>query len=111
LSDDSTEVIHGNKWKRADIAPTLDDCRQYQWHQQQWGRRDELSQKHGGTSSPYVGQSYDSTKVDLVRGGWTHDHCEICWWKLFETQDIEHSVGYSNGHGWICRECFERFIQ
>ena len=30
----------------------------------------------------YTGQTYDPEQFELVKGGWSEDHCAICWWKL-----------------------------
>ena len=40
-----------------------------------------------------------------------HDHCEICWWTLVTTEDENHSVGYTDGYRWLCRECYHQFIE
>ena len=75
-----------------------------------WVRRDALVQRTG-TTSLYTGQRYDPKYCELVRGGWSHDHCEICWWTLSEGGDEEHSVGYTDGGRWICSECYGHFIE
>lgn len=38
-------------------------------------------------------------------GSAMHGHCEICWW------DFTHSIGYTDGLGWICNEFYHRFIE
>jgi len=40
-----------------------------------------------------------------------HDHCEICFWVLRESEDEEEGIGYTDGYGnWVCLECFEKLL-
>ncbi len=110
MTQDATVTIHGSEWRRADIDGEVVYCRGLQWHREPWVRRDALVQRTG-TTSLYVGQRYDPAYYELVRGGWSHDHCEICWWTLSEGGDEEHSVGYTDGRRWICSECYHQFIE
>jgi len=110
MSKDSTVTIHGGEWKRADIEDEITYFRGIQWRREPWVRRDALVQRSGGTSL-YVGQRYDPADFELVRGGWDHDHCEICWWSLTEGGDEEDSTGYTDGQRWICSECYHQFIE
>jgi hypothetical protein len=109
MAQDSTVTIHGSTWKSADIEEAVADCRGYQWKRERWVCRDALVQRTG-TTSLYVGQRYDPEHYELVRGGWRHDHCKICWWTLSEGDD-EHSVGFTDGRWWICSECYHHFIE
>lgn len=110
MAQDSTVTIHCSPWKRADIEESVADCRGHQWRRERWVCRDALVQRTG-TSSLYFGQQYDPAHYELVRGGWSHDHCEICWWTLSEGGDEEHSVGFTDGRRWICSECHYQFIE
>jgi len=45
-----------------------------------------------------------------VKAGWKKDHCFICRWELFESKDdSDHGSGYTNGHDWLCTECYTKF--
>jgi hypothetical protein len=110
MTSASTVLIHGSEWKLADIEESVADCRGREWKLQRWVRRDALVQRTG-TTSLYISQKFDSAFYDLVRGGWSHDHCEICWWELSESDDEAHSLGYTDGRHWICSECYQRFIK
>ena len=110
MTQDATITIHGSEWKFADIAGAVADCQGLQWRREQWIRRDALVQPTG-TKVLYIGQRYDPAYCELVRGGWSHDHCEICWWTLSEGGDEAHSVGYTSGQRWVCSECYRRFIE
>ena len=104
-----TVVIHGNPWKWADLAEAVAACRGATWTRQRWQRRPALVHR-SGSSSLYMGQRYDPAKIELVPDGWTHDHCEVCWWELFDTADAAHGIGYTDGSGWLCSECYEQFV-
>lgn len=105
-------TIHGNPWKWSDIADAVNDCRAKQWAKRRWTRRPALVDKGGGSVRLYSnGRDFDPDKFDLVPDGWSHDHCEICWWTLHETDDPDEGIGYEADDGsWICQECYERFI-
>jgi len=110
MTPETTVTIHGGEWKFTEIADEVAYCRGLHWRRESWVRRDALVQQTG-TTDLYVGQRYDPAYYELVRGGWSHDHCEICWWTLSEGGDDEHSVGYTDGRRWICTECYQQFIQ
>ena len=50
------------------------------------------------------------TAPEVVPAGWDHDHCQICWWDLFESPDEAHSIGYTDSRGWLCSECYDQFV-
>ncbi|NDC39552.1 MAG: hypothetical protein EBZ48_16190 [Proteobacteria bacterium] len=111
-SEESTVLIHGSEWKTKDIADAVEWCLTQTWHRETWKPTAALVHKKGGTVSQYRGQKFDPDKIDLVERGWTHDHCEICWWTLRESDDADDGEGYHNEtNGWICSECFQQFIE
>ncbi|NOS72777.1 MAG: hypothetical protein HOP33_22985 [Verrucomicrobia bacterium] len=85
----SKVIIHGNEWEQAHIQESIEYCLTKKWSRQRWAKKPQ--------SKP--------TKIH------PHDHCEICWWELFETNEDEHSLGYTDGYHWICSECFHKFIE
>ncbi len=108
---EQTVTIHGDSWKWRDIADEVVACRAREWHQQAWSRRPALVHHTGGAVSLYVGQSFDPAKITLVPDGWSHDHCQICWWTLAESSDPVEGTGYTDGRSWICSECYDTFIR
>jgi len=70
-----------------------------------------IPDRKGGTVSLYHGQKYDPDKIDLVEDGWCHDHCEICCWNIYESEDSEHGEGYTDGDNWICLECYDKVLR
>jgi ATP-dependent Clp protease ATP-binding subunit ClpA len=52
----------------------------------------------------------NAAEFELVKGGWKKDHCTICRWELFESDDASHGIGFTNGKDWLCAECYKKFI-
>jgi hypothetical protein len=50
----------------------------------------------------------DQDNFEVLKAGWKKDHCAICGWELFESDD-DHGVGYTNGQQWVCVECYDKF--
>ena len=109
---DSTISLHGHLWKKTDIQDQVQWALTRDWTFKKWFPQPALIHKSGGTISRYTGQKFDPAKIDLIQEGWSHDHCEICFWTLHLTDDSESGSGYFDGYtGWLCSECFSKFIQ
>lgn len=80
--------------------------RLFYWEKRQCEPQDALKHRLTGQISLYRGQSYDAGDYEIVKAGWTYDHCAVCWNALSEADDPELSVGYTNGQDWLCRECY-----
>lgn len=102
--------IRGSEWDRTYVEESIAYSRSSAWQETKWRPRPALVHRDGGRVSLYTGQGYDPDKIDLVEDGWNHDHCQICWWDLHEADDAEHGIGYSDGEGWLCSECYNKFI-
>ncbi len=106
---DEYVTIHGDKWKSADIEEAVDWAAGEVWKKQKWLPRAALISK--GKTSEYAGQNFNPKYTKLVEDGWSHDHCEICWWSLHESEDPDFGEGYTNdGRSWLCTECYEKFV-
>ena len=78
-------TIHGDQWKREDIQEPVE-----------WAK----------------GESWEKTLWSSVKHGDDHDHCQVCWWKLRDSEAPETGEGYISGkHNWLCTECYEQFIK
>jgi hypothetical protein len=43
----------------------------------------------------------------IVKGGWDHEHCEICWQHI----DKNNPQGYCDGSSnWVCGPCYEKYV-
>jgi hypothetical protein len=102
--------IHGELWSAKSVREFSQYYRKFHWEKRRWTPRDALVQRTNGTLYLYSGQAYDPEQFELRKGGWSEDHCAICWWKLFQSDSLEQGVGYSNGQDWLCSECWERFV-
>lgn len=101
-------TIHGDIWDYKDIEYQVDWVRKQKWKKKKWDPRPALVSN--GRISDYHGQKYNPDYSILQKDGWTHDHCEICCWTIFESENPEEGTAYtSNGHNWLCTECYEQF--
>lgn len=73
-----------------------------------WFARPALVDKKSGTTHLYSGQRFDGNYFDLVKEGWTHDHCEICSCVFSDQKsNAVKNEGYFDNWSWICKECYE----
>src|SRR6266567_836076 len=109
LSNETVE-IHSSRWNVDYVRDAINLVRTYNWHWQKapWKPRDIAIHLKDGTCSFELALAKDSAAFSLVKGGWKKDYCFICRWEMFESDD-EHGTGYTNGHDWLCMECYERF--
>ena len=45
----------------------------------------------------------------VVKDGWDHAHCELCWATLSVHESHQHD-GYTDGRDWLCIGCFDKYI-
>jgi hypothetical protein len=106
--------IHGVRRNAERVRDAVQRCRMYNWH---WEKRsftniDIVIAKQTGKVSFDLALAADPANFEPVKGGWKKDHCFICRWELFESQnedDSAHGTGYTNGHDWLCTECYTKF--
>ncbi|MGB8988997.1 MAG: Clp protease N-terminal domain-containing protein [Candidatus Sulfotelmatobacter sp.] len=107
-------LIHGVPRSADRIHEAVQRCRLYNWHwdKRAWTHLDIVVGKKSGKISFDLRMAEDAENFELVNGGWKKDHCFICRWELFESQDDpDHGTGYTNGHDWVCTECYTKFWQ
>jgi hypothetical protein len=78
-----TVTIHGAAWRYSDIAEEVEWCRNRSW----------------------VRARYDSAA--------DHSHCQICWWTLGRSENMDVGEGYLNRGKidlWLCTECHDQFV-
>jgi hypothetical protein len=112
LSAETIE-IHGSRWNVDYVRDVISLCRAYNWHWHKavWKPRDVVIHRTQGTCSFELALANDDpANFEVVKDGWKKDHCFVCRWELFLSED-EHGSGYTNGHDWLCPECYERFWQ
>jgi hypothetical protein len=107
-----TVTIHGFRWNIDYVRDAVELCRSYNWHwhRAKWEPRDVVVHRKTGSVSFDIGLAENAREFRLVSDGWKKDYCFICHWELFQAND-EHGTGYTNGHDWLCTECYEKFWQ
>ena len=74
--------IHDDNWEFEDIKENVE------WSQKQ----------------PWEFKKYENRK--------DHDHCLICYWPIYATDNSKHGHGYFFGDStWLCLECYDKFIK
>jgi len=82
----------------------------FYWERKLWQARDVVYERNGKRFSFDLSLAQDMERFLLVKAGWKKDNCAVCGWELFETDDLAHSWGFTNGAQWVCEECYRRFI-
>jgi hypothetical protein len=55
-------------------------------------------------------KSTDTTSDgSVVPGGWTHEHCSLCW-QTISDQQVDQHTGYTDGKDWLCETCYDLYI-
>ena len=103
-------VLHGQPRDADYIRKRVEACRAhpFHWEKKTWAPRDIVIRRGKGDIS------FDLTLAqnpdfELVKGGWTRDHCAICSWELCASLGPDHATGYASGRDWLCTECYEKF--
>jgi hypothetical protein len=111
LSKETVE-IHGARWNLDYLRDVVNLCRSHNWHwhKAQWSPRDVAIDRKTGRVSFDLSLANDSANFEIVKGGWKKDHCFVCRWELCQSDDAEHATGYTNGHDWVCTECYTKFF-
>ena len=111
MTQTHTVNLHGSDWKLSDVEENASYWSKESLRKERYHARDALVD-NAGNSRPYSGRHFDEKKFKVVKHGWSHDHCEICFWALRESEDEEEGVGYTDGCGnWVCLECFDKLIK
>ena len=105
--------LHGVRLSADRVRVLVQHCRMYnwRWEKRSWTNLDVVVEKKSGELSFELSLASDSANFELVKGGWKKGHCFICHWELYESQEEEedHRTGYTNGHDWVCAECYAKF--
>jgi hypothetical protein len=101
--------IHGEAWDLSNIEERVQDLVKFAWRRREWSPLDVLIDSETGHVCFDVEPPHESN-FRLVSGGWPRERCLICRWELNADGGEDHSVGYTNGRGWICAQCYEQFL-
>jgi Clp amino terminal domain, pathogenicity island component len=106
-------TLHGRPRNADFIRRSVKKLREITWHWQKrdWTPCDVIIHRKTRALSFETSLAEDKKHFELVKEGWTKDHCAICRWELFASADApDHATGYTNGRDWLCTECYEKFI-
>src|SRR4051812_45104331 len=83
------------------------------WHRADFAPSDMVLLRRGDGQAS-VGRSLSPNEVppsdaEIVKGGWDHEHCELCWAEI-SAAGGNPSAGYTDGKGWLCTACYDRYI-
>lgn len=109
----NTVEIRGARWNADYVHDLVKKLREISWHWEKraWSPRDVVHHRETHLLSFDTTLRERSPDFNLVPGGWTKDHCAICRWELFASEDQpDHSTGHTNGRDWLCTECYRKFI-
>lgn len=105
--------IHGRARMQDAVASAIQKLKEhpFYWERKRWQVRDVVFERNGKRFSFDSTLAQDAEKFLLVKGGWKRDHCVVCGWELFESEDPAHGTAFTNGMVWVCEECFRRFME
>lgn len=95
----------GRQFDKEVIKKELLWVKKLNWTSYNWKPQKALIDKKSKNVHLFTGQKFDPESFELAKDGWTHDHCDICF------QDIRESdlCAISEGNI-ICNNCFIDFI-
>jgi Zn-finger protein len=90
MASELTVILHGDRWRLADVEKNVAWAKTVKWTKSKWLPRAEQIQKDD-----------------------RHDHCQICWWALYFTEKEEEGTGYKDEASrlWLCLECYDLFVK
>jgi ATP-dependent Clp protease ATP-binding subunit ClpA len=101
--------IHGEAWNLKNIQDRAKEFRKFAWRKREWKPLDVLVESATGKVCFEISPPHESS-FQLVAAGWPREKCLICRWELNADGGDEHSLGYTNGRGWVCAECHDQFL-
>ncbi len=83
--------------------------RQRHWSQRTFEPVDALAFKRPGDTlvSKATNQNMPADST-LIKGGWDHEHCNICWETISPQTDPV--AMFSEPEHWICQKCYDSFV-
>jgi hypothetical protein len=39
-----------------------------------------------------------------------HEHCTICYWTIFQTEEADSGFAYQSSNQWLCVECYDGLV-
>ena len=71
--------------------------------------RDEETEWHA--SKPYNGEPFDPEEWELRDGGWDHEHCNVCYFKIIDGVSYWPNIDpVKGGQVDLCEACYPRVM-
>jgi hypothetical protein len=72
-----------------------------------WSRREFTPQDAVKQGNEYSKASSSSTG-EIIKDGWEHEHCSICWEEIAQHAE---NFGYVNQRNdWVCEKCYSEYV-
>lgn len=98
--------LDGHWGKRAELV--LD--RERRWHRARFEARDAIQFKLAGDGLATTEATEENrSRGKIVKEGWYHEHCAICWEKLGHGGQAEGFL--SPPKTWVCEACYVGFVE
>ena len=103
-------IPHAGRYQLDELLKEVNELRGAVWVYKVWQATPALLDKASGSSTQYVGQTFDPLYFDLVQTGWTHDHCEFCSQRISDAEGYGEAGGYVSANGWLCKDCHKLLL-
>lgn len=80
------------------------------WRKQTFESKDMLARVGDGCHFGHQVVEGEPLEGELVKGGWDHEHCLLCWKKISPNKEEELNEGYTDGKEWLCQACYELYV-
>ena len=104
------EYSFGSEWTADQLA--IAQSEPEKWHKECFKSSDMVAFRQPGGSSlgRRMGEEEVPEDAFVVKGGWEHEHCSLCWKEISERDHDDH-CGWVKDSQWVCQECFEKYIK
>ena len=98
------EVLDGYWGERAVVV--FDETRQ--WQRMRFQPSDAVQMRRPNVTWLKRPAEHEARGGPLIKEGWDHEHCAICWGKIGRGGEAEGHV--SDDGTWVCRRCYHDFV-
>jgi len=94
-------------WTPQQLQLVMDRSRR--WVKRDFLPSDAIMIEVNGTKLTRKSIPEESGSGVLIKDGWDHEHCSLCWKKI-SLSIADEKAGFVDGRDWLCEECFNAFI-
>jgi hypothetical protein len=104
-SGGSYPYLDGYWGERAELVLDL----KRQWHKARFEPRDATQFPSINTTILKKSSEEPSLDARVIKGGWDHEHCAICWEKILPSAQAEGFI--SQPDIWVCERCYTQYVE